>query len=144
MNLRLKTWIGWSLAAALGGTAAAAAEPVHSAASLRALGSVHGTASSVTVYDNGDYAISAAAGTVIRSDVEADVDAHVWRSSAYPRHTLAQSEFHDQFGGGSLLTVVHTGLAGAPDLDRSGGDGRCGRRERGRADRRRGDCGGRV
>ena len=116
MNLRLKTWIGWSLAAALGGTAAAAAEPVHSAASLRALGSVHGTATSVTVYDNGDYAISAAAGTVIRSDVEADVDAHVWRSSAYPRHTLAQSEFHDQFGGGSLLTVVHTGLAGAPDL----------------------------
>jgi hypothetical protein len=73
-------------------------------------------ASSLTVYANGDYAITGPAGTVIRSDVEADVDAHVLRSSTYPRHTLAQSEFRDQFGSGSALAVTHSGLAGAPDL----------------------------
>jgi hypothetical protein len=117
MNSRLKIWLGLALAAAaLGRGAAAADEQSQSALNLRVLGSLHGMASSLTVYANGDYAITGPAGTVIRSDVEADVDAHVLRSSTYPRHTLAQSEFRDQFGSGSALAVTHSGLAGAPDL----------------------------
>jgi alpha-galactosidase len=117
MNSRLKIWLGLALAAAaLGRGAAAADEQSQSAPNLRVLGSLHGMASSLTVYANGDYAITGPAGTVIRSDVEADVDAHVLRSSTYPRHTLAQSEFRDQFGSGSALAVTHSGLAGAPDL----------------------------
>ena len=52
----------------------------------------------------------------MRSDVEADVDSQVLRSSAYPQHNVMQSEFHDEFGAGSILTVTHTGLAGTPDL----------------------------
>jgi alpha-galactosidase len=117
MNSRLKIWAGWALAAAVFGRGAAAAdEQSQSAPNLRALGSLHGMASSLTVYANGDYAISGPAGTVIRSDVEADVDAHVLRSSTYPRHTLAQSEFRDEFGSGSALAVTHSGLAGVPDL----------------------------
>jgi alpha-galactosidase len=113
----LKIWLGWALAAVvLGASAAAADEQSHPAPSSRMLGSLHGMASSLTVYADGDYAITGLAGTVIRSDVEADVDSHVLRSSAYPRHTLAQSEFQDQFGSGSTLTVTHTGLASAPDL----------------------------
>src|SRR5271156_1338790 len=117
MNSRLKIWVGLAFAAAvLGRSAAAADEQSQSAPNSRVLGSLHGMASSLTVYANGDYAITGPAGTVIRSDVEADVDSHVLRSSAYPRHTLAQSEFQDQFGSGSTLTVTHTGLASAPDL----------------------------
>jgi alpha-galactosidase len=117
MNSWLKIGVGWALAAAvLGRSAAAADEQSHSAPSSRVLGSLHGRVSSLTVYADGDYAITGLAGTVIRSDVEADVDSHVLRSSAYPRHTLAQSEFQDQFGSGSALTVTHTGLASAPDL----------------------------
>ncbi|HJY17596.1 MAG TPA: glycoside hydrolase family 36 protein, partial [Xanthobacteraceae bacterium] len=117
MNSRLKIWLGLALAAAaLGRGAAAADEQSQSAPNLRVLGSLHGMASSLTVYANGDYAITGPAGTVIHSDVEADVDARVLRSSSYPRHTLAQSEFRDQFGSGSALAVTHSGLAGAPDL----------------------------
>ncbi len=117
MKSGLKIWVGLTLAAAvLGRSAAAADEPSHSAPNSRELGSLHGMATSLTVYANGDYAITGAAGTVIRSDVEADVDSQVLRSSAYPRHILAQSEFRDQFGSGSALTVTHTGLPGAPDL----------------------------
>ena len=117
MNSRLKIWVGLALVAAvLGRSAAAAEEQSLSAPNSRVLGSLHGMASSLTVYANGDYAITGPAGTVIRSDVEADVEAHVLRSSAYPRHTLAQSEFRDQFGSGSALAVTHTGLASAPDL----------------------------
>jgi alpha-galactosidase len=117
MNSRLKIWLGLALAAAvLGRGAAAADEQSQSAPNSRVLGSLHGMASSLTVYANGDYAITGPAGTVIHSDVEADVDARVLRSSSYPRHTLAQSEFRDQFGSGSALAVTHSGLAGAPDL----------------------------
>ena len=55
-------------------------------------------------------------GTVLRSDVEADADSKVLRSLEYPQHKTIQSEFHDQFGSGSQLTVTHTGLAETPDL----------------------------
>jgi len=116
-----KTWAGAALAAATlaaapGGSTASAGEPARSDASPHVMGTLQGSVSSVAVYANGDYAIKGVAGTVIRSGVEADVDSHVLRSSAYPSHTVAQSEFQDQFGNGSLLTVTHSGLAGAPDL----------------------------
>jgi alpha-galactosidase len=76
----------------------------------RAIGSIQGKNSSVTISSDGDYSITSPGipGAVIRSDVEAEVDSRVLRSSSYPRHTAVQS--------GSTLTVTHTGLAGTPDL----------------------------
>jgi alpha-galactosidase len=116
MNLWSETWAGLALAAvALGASAVATGDEGHPA-NAGVLASLHGVASSVTVYANGDYAIAGAAGTVIRSDVEAEVDSHVLRSSAYPTHTVAQSEFQDPLGSGHALIVTHTGIAGAPDL----------------------------
>jgi len=53
---------------------------------------------------------------VLRSDVEADADSKVLRSLEYPQHKTMQSEFHDQFGSGSQLTVTYTGLPETPDL----------------------------
>jgi len=53
---------------------------------------------------------------VVRSDVEADVDSHVLRSSAYPQHHTVQSKFKDEFGSGTKLVVTHTGLSDTPDL----------------------------
>ncbi len=114
-----KSWVSLVLVTGtIGASAAATGEQAHPLPSSQLLGSLHGMASSVTLYGNGDYAIaSAGSGTpVIRSDVEADVDFHVLRSSAYPKHLLVQTEFNDQFGSGSAMIVTHSGLAGAPDL----------------------------
>jgi alpha-galactosidase len=84
----------------------------------RGLGAIQGKNLSVEVNSDGSYSIEQAGipGTVMRSDVEADVDSEVLRSAAYPQHRMAQSEFHDEFGSGSELTVTHTGLPGKPDL----------------------------
>ena len=73
---------------------------------------------SVGINADGSYSISQSGmpGTVLRSDVEADADSKVLRSREYPQHKTMQSEFHDQFGSGSQLTVAHTGLPGTPDL----------------------------
>ena len=81
-------------------------------------GSIHGKSLSVEIDPDGSYSIEQAGipGTVMRSDVEADVDSKVLRSSAYPQHKTVQSEFHDEFGSGTVLTVTHTGLPGKPDL----------------------------
>jgi alpha-galactosidase len=83
-----------------------------------AIGSIQGKSASVSVSSDGDYSITSPGvpGAVIRSDVEADVDSRVLRSSAYPRHTVEQSDLQDDFGTGSTLTVTHTGLPGTPDL----------------------------
>ena len=72
----------------------------------------------MSVNPDGTYSIAEAGipGTVLHSDVEADVDSQVLRSSEYPQHKVAQSEFQDEFGSGALLTVTHSGLAGKPDL----------------------------
>jgi alpha-galactosidase len=100
-------------------TASAGAQP-HSTSNdkLQVLGSIQGTTLSVAIYSDGSYSIMAPGipGAVVRSDVEADVDSRVLRSSAYPQHTVVQSEFRDEFGTGSTLTITHTGLAGTPDL----------------------------
>jgi hypothetical protein len=73
---------------------------------------------SVGINADGSYSISQSgmAGTVLRSDIEADTDSKVLRSLDYPQHQTMQSEFHDQFGSGSQLTVRHTGITGMPDL----------------------------
>ena len=106
-----KGWMGWvvaggvALTGALDTSRAAANERAPaSPARMQVLGSLHGMATSVTVYANGDYAIASPGrgGTVIRSDVEADVDGRVLQSPAYPKHNLAQAEFQDEFGSGSL------------------------------------------
>jgi len=83
-----------------------------------ALDSLEGMMLSARVYADGTYSISAPgiAGPVIRSDVEAKVDALVLRSSAYPRHTVERSELPDELGPASTLTITHTGLIGQPDL----------------------------
>ena len=100
--------------------AASADEPVHSAAhgGSHVLGSIQGMNLTVAVFPDGSYSITSngSPADVIRSDVEAELDAGVLRSSAYPRHTIVQSEMPNEFGSGPILTVTHTGLAGTPDL----------------------------
>jgi alpha-galactosidase len=73
---------------------------------------------SVGINADGSYSISQSGvpGTVLRSDIEADTDSKVLRSLDFPQHQTMQSEFHDQFGSGSQLTLTHTGLPGMPDL----------------------------
>ena len=122
----MKQWCRWSMCAGLAagmafyGNIAFASQhtPVAPKHKISVLGSVQGESLSVAVYSDGYYSIASPgiSGIVMRSDVEADVDSHVLRSSAYPQHNTVQTEFHDEFGSGSKLTVTHTGLSGAPDL----------------------------
>jgi alpha-galactosidase len=102
------------------GNSAFAGKQVHSASQdrMQVLASIQGKTLSVAVDSDGAYSITSPGipGNVVRSDVEADVDSQVLRSSAYPQHKVAQSEFRDEFGSGVKLTVTHTGLAGTPDL----------------------------
>jgi hypothetical protein len=85
---------------------------------VHVLGSIQGMGASVTVESDGSYSIVSPGipGVVIRSDVEAVVDARVLKSSAYPQHRVVQSEFRDDVGPGSTLTVTHSGLPHTPDL----------------------------
>ena len=82
------------------------------------LGSIQGKGASVEINSDGSYSILEAGipGPVLRSDVEADVDSEALFSTAYPQHKTVKSDFHDDFGAGSMLTVTHTGLPGKPDL----------------------------
>jgi hypothetical protein len=82
------------------------------------LGSVQEESLSVAAYSDGYYSIASPGipGIVVRSGVEADVDSHVLRSSAYPKHNTVQSAFKDEFGSGTKLVVTHSGLPGAPDM----------------------------
>jgi alpha-galactosidase len=102
------------------GTPASASQHPHSAlrGGIRGIASLQGKSLSVSVNSDGSYSISKAgiAGTVLRSDVEAEVNSQVLQSSAYPQHKTTQGEFHDDLGSGSTLTVTHTGLPGMPDL----------------------------
>ena len=82
------------------------------------LGSIRGNSLTVSINSDGSYSIASAGipGTVLRSNVEAEVSNEALQSSAYPQHKIAQSEFQDEFGAGSKLTITHTGLPGKPDL----------------------------
>jgi hypothetical protein len=90
MNPRSKILIALLLAGgavaatALGASVAATDRKGQPADRTQGMGSIQATTSAVIFYANGDYAITSPGvrGTVIRSDVEADVDARVLRSSA--------------------------------------------------------------
>ena len=84
----------------------------------RELASITGKNLIITAGSDGAYAVLSAGSSspVLRSTVEAEVDANELRSPDYPRHTVAQSQFTDSFGTGTALTVTHTGLADRPDL----------------------------
>jgi hypothetical protein len=122
----MKPWYQWGVCAALSacvavfGSTAFAGKPASSARQneMRVLGSIQGKTLGVTVYSDGAYAITSPAipGAVVRSGVEASVDSHLLRSEDYPRHQVIQSEFQDDFGSGSKLTITHSGLAGTPDI----------------------------
>jgi alpha-galactosidase len=122
----MKHWCKWNLyvivaasAVAFGCPACASqSDPATPRDGARGIGSIQGKDLSVEINSDGSYSIVRAGipGTVMRSDVEAEVDSEVLRSSAYPQHKPVQSEFHDDFGSGSMLTVTHTGLPGKPDL----------------------------
>jgi alpha-galactosidase len=122
MNRWLKSCLALVIAvgAAVGNGPAGAGEPAHSTQREPAqmIGSLQEKTLSVAMYSDGAYSIASPGitGVVVRSDVEAEVGARVLRSSAYPQHHIAQSEFQDEFGAGSTLTVTHTGLPGTPDL----------------------------
>ncbi len=122
MNQRLISCLCVFLAAAapLHRGIASASEQAQSGSrdKVHLLGSVHGMTLSAVIYSDGAYSISSLGipGAVVRSDVEADVDSRVLRTAAYPQHTTVQSEFQNEFGTGSTLTVTHSGLPGTPDL----------------------------
>jgi alpha-galactosidase len=120
-------WMRWSfcsllsagiIALASRGNASGLARPT-AAEGTQTHGSIRGKSLTVSVDSDGFYMITRAGvpGSVLRSSVEADVNhGEELQSSAYPQHKTAQSEFHDEFGAGTKLTVTHTGLPGKPDL----------------------------
>ena len=122
----MKQWCKWNVCAVfaagavLFGCPAYASQPDQGAPhdGTGRIGSIQGKNLSVEINADGSYSIvqPGISGTVMRSGVEADVDSEVLRSSAYPQHKTVRSEFHDDFGSGSMLTVTHTGLPGEPDL----------------------------
>ncbi len=122
----MKQWSNGKLCAILAAGAVAIGIPALASQSNQAtspdethgLGSIQGKGLSVEINPDGSYSIDEVGipGRVMRSDVEADVDSEALRSSAYPQHKTVHSEFHDEFGSGSVLTVTHTGLPGKPDL----------------------------
>jgi hypothetical protein len=97
---------------------ASQSEAGQSRAEGRVLGSIKGKGVSVESNSDGSYSLvqTGNPGPLMRSDVEADVDSEILRSTEFPDHRTVQSDFHDEFGSGSVLTVTHTGLQGKPDL----------------------------
>jgi alpha-galactosidase len=122
----MKRSVGWSLSLLLSAgvlvpaSRGNASGPMHGAArdGVQIRGSIRGRSLTVSVDSDGSYSIAHAGGSgaVLRSNVEADVNSEALQSSAYPNHKTVQSEFQDEFGPGSKLTITHTGLPGKPDL----------------------------
>jgi hypothetical protein len=52
----------------------------------------------------------------VRSCVAAQLNDSWIRSSEYPAHRVAHSNFHDELGNGEQLSVVFTELPGRPNL----------------------------
>ena len=68
--------------------------------------------------NDGTYAIQTGNGgqTVIHARVAAEID-HNWvRSTDYPKHEIAQSNFQDALGHGKKTVVTSSGLLNSPDL----------------------------
>jgi len=79
---------------------------------------IQGKTLSAGVASDGSYSIKSTgtSGDVLHSGLEAVVDHVLLRSADYPQHKVVQSDFHDEFGSGSELTVTNAGLAGKPEL----------------------------
>ena len=97
-----------------------AAEPASAShrKTTTALSTIAGKGLSISVDASGGYALQATPSSepVYHSDLEADIGSGTLRSSDYPQHKIAQSDFTDDFGSGTALTVTNTGLADHPDL----------------------------
>ncbi len=67
---------------------------------------------------DGTYEIQTGTGehSVIHARVAAEID-HKWlKSTDYPKHDIAQSNFEDALGHGKKITVTSSGLPNSPDL----------------------------
>jgi hypothetical protein len=82
------------------------------------LGVIRGKSLKASINSDGSYTIGriGSGGSVLHSDVGADVDNAVLQPSQYPQHKMAQSGFQDEFGSGLKLTVTHSGLPEKPEL----------------------------
>jgi alpha-galactosidase len=67
---------------------------------------------------DGSYAIGAKgdASPVVHAGVAAEVDHHWIKSTEYPEHVIAASDFEDTLGRGRQAKVTATGLSDRPDL----------------------------
>ena len=66
---------------------------------------------------DGSYAISPrGAASVVRAGVAAQIDHHWLKSSEYPKHNIATSDFEDTLGRGRQIQTTATGLPDRPDL----------------------------
>lgn len=72
----------------------------------------------VRVAPDGSYSIltHGAPAPVLHAQVAAVIDFRMLPSSAYPKHTVAQTTFVGDLGPGHTLTITHSGLSGEPDL----------------------------
>lgn len=78
---------------------------------------LHNEALRVRISADGSYAIASGNGSpILRAGVAAEVDHHWVKSSEYPKHEVAESDFEDTLGRGQQATVTATGLANRPDL----------------------------
>ena len=73
---------------------------------------------SVVVHNDGAYEIQTGVGghCIFHARVAAEID-HKWiKSTDYPKHEIAQSNFEDALGHGRKITVTSSGLPRLPDL----------------------------
>lgn len=78
---------------------------------------LHNQSLRVRIDGDGSYRIAAGNGSpIIRAGIAAEVNDHWVKSSDYPKHETAESDFNDTLGGGRQATVTFTGLENQPDL----------------------------
>jgi len=66
---------------------------------------------------DGSYQLAVRGGQpIFTSQVAAQVDHQLLRSSEYPRHQVSESTFSDELGPGHAITVTFSGLDGKPEL----------------------------
>ena len=66
---------------------------------------------------DGSYQLAVRGGQpIFTSQVAAQVDHQLLRSSEYPRHRVSESTFSDELGPGHAITVTFSGLDGKPEL----------------------------
>ncbi|HEU5335911.1 MAG TPA: hypothetical protein VFU27_08105, partial [Terriglobales bacterium] len=87
-------------------------------APARPLATLRNSGLEVRVAPDGSYSIftHGASAATLHAQVAAIIDFRMLPSSAYPKHTVAQTTFLDDLGPGHTLTITHSGLSGEPDL----------------------------